>query len=184
MKRSPGILGVALILALANHAQADTLSLQSEDISHGDFMVAAQEFEGFGCAGGNESPQLSWSGAPEGTEAFAIFAYDPDAPTGSGWWHWQLINIPADVTELPAGAGADGSDDIPAGSQQMINDYGYAGFGGACPPEGDGAHRYQFTIYALSQALDVPANASAALTGYMVNAYALASATIEALYKR
>lgn len=171
-------------LAAASAVHADDLTLQSSDISHGDFMAKAQEFEGFGCSGGNQSPQLSWSGVPEGTKAFAVFAYDPDAPTGSGWWHWQVINIPADVTELKAGAGGAESGDMPEGSMQMRNDYGYAGFGGACPPVGDGAHRYQFTVYALSQVLDLPADASAALTGYMVKANALASATIEALYKR
>ena len=176
------ITGLA-ITALAS-ADSHEMTLDSDDIAHGDFMAKAQEFEGFGCDGDDQSPQLSWSGAPEGTEAFAVFAYDPDAPTGSGWWHWQIINIPADVTELAAGAGSTDSKNIPEGSQQMRNDYGSVGFGGACPPPGDGAHRYQFTVYALPAPLDIPADASAALTGYMVNANALASATIEALYKR
>ncbi len=185
MKYSFKILaGLISTIVFSASALADSMSLQSDDISHGSFMGKAQEFQGFGCSGGNESPQLSWSGAPEGTKAFAVFAYDPDAPTGSGWWHWQLINIPADVNELPAGAGGSDSKGIPEGSRQMTNDYGIAGFGGACPPDGDGAHRYQFTVYALSQALELPENASAALTGYMVNAYSLGSATIEALYKR
>ena len=165
-------------------ARADTMTVQSNDIGHGDFMAKTQEFKGFGCTGGNLSPHLSWSGAPEGTEAFAVFAYDPDAPTGSGWWHWQLVNIPADVTELEAGVGTADGEDLPEGSVQTRNDYGVAAFGGACPPEGDGAHRYQFTVFALSQKLEIPEGASAALTGYMVNAYALDSATIEALYKR
>lgn len=171
-------------IAVSSSAFAETMTLESDDISHGDFMDKAQEYEGFGCTGANESPHLSWSGAPEGTKAFAIFAYDPDAPTGSGWWHWQVINIPADVTEIPSGAGGSDSGKLPEGSMQLTNDYGVAGFGGACPPEGDGAHRYQFTVFALPQVLELPDNASSALAGYMVRANALASATIESLYKR
>lgn len=168
---------LAALLA-SNTAFAGTLTLTSTDIANGKFMNKAQEFQGFGCSGGNQSPQLSWTGAPEGTKAFAIFAYDPDAPTGSGWWHWQLVNIPKEVTSLPAGAAA------PAGSQAMNNDYGAKDFGGACPPPKHGVHRYQFTVYALSQKLDLPENASGALTGYMVKAHALESSSIEALYKR
>lgn len=160
------------------------LELTSTDIAHGEFMPRAQEFTGFGCDGGNLSPALSWSGAPKGTEAFALLVHDPDAPTGSGWWHWQVINIPKNVTTLKAGAGTKDSEVLPKGSVQIENDYGVAAFGGACPPPGHGAHRYQFTLYALKQKLDLPTNASGALTGYMVKANALESATIEALYKR
>ncbi|KEA65479.1 Phospholipid-binding protein [Marinobacterium lacunae] len=147
-------------------------------------MDKTQEFQGFGCTGGNLSPQLSWSGAPEETKAFAILAYDPDAPTGSGWWHWQVVNIPAETTSLPAGAGDPSKDLMPQGSVQLSNDYGSKGFGGACPPIGHGVHRYQFTVHALSQELELPENASAALTGYMINAYSIASSTIEATYQR
>lgn len=163
---------------------AENFTLTSNDISHGDFMKKAQEFQGFGCDGGNQSPQLSWSGAPKNTAAYAIFAYDPDAPTGSGWWHWQLVNIPSDVNNLPAGIGTVDNESLPKGSKQISNDYGQKGFGGACPPVKHGAHRYQFTIYALSKKLELPEDASGALTGYMVKANALASSTIEALYKR
>lgn len=147
-------------------------------------MSKAQEFQGFGCGGGNLSPQLSWTGAPKGTEAFAIFAYDPDAPTGSGWWHWQIVNIPKDVTSFAIGAGDPGKNSAPAGSVTIKNDYGVAGFGGACPPQGHGVHRYQFTVHALSKKLDLPKDASGALTGYMVRGHSLGSSTIEALYKR
>ena len=130
------------------------------------------------------SPQLSWSDAPKGTAAFAITAYDPDAPSGSGWWHWQIVNIPANVTSLPADAGDQSKKLAPKGSRQIDNDYGFAGFGGACPPGGHGVHRYQFTVHALSKKLELPENASGALTGYMIHAHSLASSTIEALYKR
>ena len=168
---------LAALLA-SNSALAGSLTLTSTDIANGAFMAKAQEFQGFGCSGGNTSPQLSWSGAPAGTAAFAIMVHDPDAPTGSGWWHWQLVNIPKEVTSLRAGAAAT------AGSQSMNNDYGAKGFGGACPPEKHGVHRYQFTVYALSQKLELPENASGALTGYMVKSHSLASSTIEALYRR
>jgi len=168
---------LAALLA-SKSALAGSLTLSSTDIANGKFMAKAQEFQGFGCSGGNQSPQLSWSGAPAGTAAFAIMVHDPDAPTGSGWWHWQLVNIPKDVTSLAAGAMA------PAGSQQINNDYGVKGFGGACPPPKHGVHRYQFTVHALSQKLELPKNASGALTGYMVKAHSLASSTIEALYQR
>lgn len=147
-------------------------------------MKKDQEFQGFGCTGGNLSPQLSWSGAPKGTKAFALLAYDPDAPTGSGWWHWQIVNIPQNVSNLATGAGDAIKGLNPKGSIQISNDYGVKGFGGACPPQGHGAHRYQFTPHALSKKLELPENASGALTGYMVNSHSLGSATIEALYKR
>ena len=172
------------LLATKTLAGTDSLTLTSKDISHKAFMPKAQEFNGFGCSGDDLSPHLSWSGVPEGTVAFALTVYDPDAPTGSGWWHWQLVNIPADVTSLPRGAGDSSKHLAPKESVQIQNDYGIKGFGGACPPKGHGTHRYQFTLHALSKKLDLPADASGALTGYMINAHSLASSTIEALYMR
>lgn len=177
-------LALSLSILFSGFALAEPFSLVSTDISSGKPMSTAQEFQGFGCTGGNLSPQLSWSNAPEGTEAFAVLAYDPDAPTGSGWWHWQIVNIPKHVTALPTGAGDLSKNLAPEGSTQISNDYGVNGFGGACPPEGHGVHRYQFTVHALSKKLELPENASGALTGYMVNAHSLASSTLEALYKR
>ncbi|MEO0421334.1 MAG: YbhB/YbcL family Raf kinase inhibitor-like protein [Pseudomonadota bacterium] len=177
-------IALAITMPLCLQAHADSFSLSSTDITEGQPMGKAQEFTGFGCDGGNRSPQLSWANAPAGTEAFAIMAYDPDAPTGSGWWHWQLINIPKTVTELPAGAGSASGDAAPAGSRHIKNDFGVAAFGGACPPKGHGVHHYQFTVYALSQMLELPEDPSGALTGYMVMANSLGSATLEALYER
>lgn len=173
-----------LSIFLSGTASADSLKLTSADISQGKAMSSAQEFQGFGCDGSNLSPQLSWTGAPEGTEAFAIQVYDPDAPTGSGWWHWQIVNIPKDVATLATGAGDPSKDLTPAGTLNIKNDYGVKGFGGACPPKGHGVHRYQFTVHALSKKLELPEDASGALTGYMVSAHSLGSSTIEALYKR
>lgn len=177
-------LALPLSLLVSGSAVAATFTLTSTDIAQGKSMSKAQEFQGFGCSGGNSSPQLSWTGAPAGTAAFAVLAHDPDAPTGSGWWHWQIVNISKDVTSLAAGVGDPAKNATPAGSLNIRNDYGVTGFGGACPPNGHGVHRYQFTVYALSKKLDLPKDASGALTGYMVRANSLASSTIEALYKR
>lgn len=182
MRSSVTKIVLPVLLLLSGSAAANTLSLTSSDIAQGKFMNNAQAFNGFGCSGANVSPQLSWSGAPQDTEAYAIFAYDPDAPTGSGWWHWQMINIPKEITTLVSGAGD--SNNAPIGSLSTKNDYGTTGYGGACPPEGDGPHRYQFTIFALSKKIDLPKDASAAVVGYMVHANTLASTTLEALYKR
>ena len=113
---------------LASSVAAETFQLTSTSIAEGQQMDAAQVFQGFGCEGGNQAPNLTWSGAPDGTRSFAVTVYDPDAPTGSGWWHWFAFNIPADVTELPSG------DVVPEGAVELKNDYGSIGFGGACPP--------------------------------------------------
>lgn len=173
------------IFFLSTTVLAESLTLSSNDIKTGELMSKAQEFNGFGCSGSDLSPHLKWVNAPQGTKSFAITAYDPDAPTGSGWWHWQLINIPASTSELASGDGDPKKQLTPKGSVHVQNDYGIAGFGGACPPAGHGIHHYQFTIHALSvERLDLPETASGALTGYMINANTIASSTIEALYKR
>lgn len=161
-----------------------SMTIQSNDIEHGAFMDKRHEADVFGGSGDNLSPHLSWSGAPDGTKSFALFCYDPDAPTGSGFWHWQLINIPPHITEVSTGTGSSDGAKLPDGSFQKTNDYGTVGFGGACPPEGHVAHRYQFTVFALSDVLDIPEGASSAVAGFMVHAHALASVTLEALYKR
>jgi len=174
-----------LSLSLSASAFASTFTLSSDDISHGQTMTKTQEFNGFGCAGGDVSPQLSWENAPKATKSFAITAYDPDAPTGSGWWHWQVVNIPANVNQLASGAGTTKANALPAGSIQIKNDYGSRSFGGACPPKGDGVHHYRFTVHALGVAnLDLPADPSGALAGYMINSQTLESSTIESLYQR
>ena len=173
-----------LLLSLFLSMPASSLELTSKNIKQGTQMNKAQEFMGFGCTGKNISPQLSWSNPPEGTKAFALLAYDPDAPTGSGWWHWQIVNIPKTISSLPAGSGDLSKNLAPKDSLQIENDYGFKGFGGACPPKGNGVHRYQFTIHALSKKLELPEGASGALTGYVVKANSLGSDTIEALYKR
>ncbi|WP_299263199.1 YbhB/YbcL family Raf kinase inhibitor-like protein [uncultured Psychrosphaera sp.] len=174
-----------LLFVLSTPVMASSLTLISNDIAQDKFMDKNQEFNGFGCSGDDLSPHLKWSNAPKGTKSFAITAYDPDAPTGSGWWHWQIINIPTNVMEISAGIGSVNSKHLPKGSSQIQNDYGIEGFGGACPPQGHGQHRYRFTVHALSvEKLELPSNASGALTGYMINANTIESSTIQSLYER
>lgn len=164
-------------------ASADML-LSSDDIAEGQAMDQAQVFSGFGCDGGNLSPSLKWSGAPEGTKSFVITAYDPDAPTGSGWWHWALVNVPTDVSELPEGAGAIDFD-LPGDAFNARNDYSVNAFGGACPPEGAAPHRYIFTVFAMPQGtLPIDETASGALVGYFANNAALDRASITARFGR
>ncbi|WP_430514095.1 YbhB/YbcL family Raf kinase inhibitor-like protein [Pannonibacter phragmitetus] len=174
--------GLMLAATMATAASAQDFKLTSTSIAEGAQLAPAHVFAGFGCEGGNTSPQLSWTSAPAGTKSFAITAYDPDAPTGSGWWHWTAVNIPASVTSLEAGASGAGK--MPAEASELANDYGVAGFGGACPPPGE-VHRYIFTVHALPvERLDLPENASNALAGFMIRANSIASAKITAVYNR
>jgi len=160
-------------------------SINSRDISGEQRLTQNQVFDGFGCHGGNESPQLTWKNQPQGTKSFAITVYDPAAPTGSGWWHWTVVNIPAQTQELPAGAGNQNNEKLPAGAVQGRNDFGYSGFGGACPPEGDKPHPYQITVWALDvDKLPIDKSASGALVGFMLNSHALAKAQLTATYAR
>ena len=146
-------------------------------------ITLAHVFNGMGCAGQNISPALNWSGAPAGTKSFAVTAYDPDAPTGSGWWHWVVYNIPADATGLAAGAG--NGRNAPRGSQEGRTDFGSKGYGGPCPPTGDKPHHYHFKVFALKvDKLDVPGDATAAMVGFNLNANKLATATVTGLYAR
>ncbi|GAA0695478.1 hypothetical protein GCM10010193_57750 [Kitasatospora atroaurantiaca] len=134
--------------------------------------------------GGNLSPQLSWSGFPTETKSFAVTCFDPDAPTGSGWWHWVLFDLPAEVTGLPAGAGSGTFPGLPPGAIHGRNDYGTKDFGGAAPPPGHGLHRYVFTVHALSvEKLGLNDDASAAAIGGTLGFFALGRATICALYE-
>ena len=173
------------LLACAFGAQAAGFTLSSPTIKPGSMLTDAQVFKGFGCEGKNVSPALNWSGAPAGTKSFALTVYDPDAPTGSGWWHWVVFNIPATATGLAEGAGTADGKTLPAGSMQGRTDFGAPGFGGACPPAGDKPHRYVFTVYALkTDKLDIPADGTAALVGFMVNGNKIGQATFSAQYGR
>lgn len=175
----------AALLLGAGLAQAQGFALSSPDIKAGSMMDKHFEFNGFGCSGENKSPALKWSGAPKDAKSFAVTAYDPDAPTGSGWWHWSVINIPAATAELKGDAGNASGANLPQGARQVRIDYGVAAWGGVCPPPGDKPHRYIFTVHALKvDKLDIPADATAALAGYMINANSLAKASFTAKYGR
>lgn len=160
-------------------------TLSSPTIKPNSTLGQEQVFNGFGCSGKNVSPGLKWTAGPKETKSYAVTVYDPDAPTGSGWWHWVVYNIPADVTELSAGAGDVTGKLLPQGAAQGRTDFGTAGFGGACPPQGDKPHRYIFTVYALkTEKIDVPADASAALVGFMIHANQIAKTGFTAKYGR
>ena len=169
--------------ALAGARAARTMSLTSPDIKPGARIPEEQTFNGWGCSGKNISPALSWSGAPEGTKSFALTLYDPDAPTGSGFWHWVMFNIPADVTRLAKGAGDPKSGAAPKGAVQSRTDFGAPGYGGPAPPKGDKPHRYIFTIFAVDvDKLDADENTSAAVVGFNLHFHTLAKATLTGLY--
>lgn len=170
---------IATILALAaSTALADEFKVTSPEFADGT-VKPGQVANAFGCNGDNMSPAISWSGAPEGTQSFAVSMYDKDAPTGSGFWHWVVVDIPASVTTLDAGAGAS-DETLPAGAHMTKNDAGIRAFLGACPPVGD-THEYTVTVKALKvKKLDLPEDPSAALVGFVSNMNTLASATITA----
>ena len=157
--------------------------ISAPDLSSRGRIALTHVYNGMGCTGQNISPALEWTNPPAGTKSFAVTAYDPDAPTGSGWWHWVMYNIPANATGLPAGAGT--GRNAPRGSAQGNTDFGSKGYGGPCPPVGDPPHHYHFKVFALKvDKLDVPGNATAAMIGYNLNANKLATAEIVSLYGR
>ena len=175
----------AAILGAASLANGAGFTLTSPDIKPNAMIDKKFEFNGFGCSGENKSPALKWSGAPKDTKSFAVTVFDSDAPTGSGWWHWSVVNIPANVTELPPEAGAVGGANLPKGAMPVRIDYGVAGWGGVCPPEGSKPHRYIFSVYALkTDKLDIPADATAALAAFMINTNQIAKASFTAKYGR
>lgn len=176
-----------LMLWLVSYtAQAQTFTLKSEDL--GGQATVNEVFNGFGCTGKNISPQLSWVNAPKDTKSFAVTMYDPDAPTGSGWWHWVVFDIPANVTYLQSGAGSatSGKKTMPTGARQSITDYGTVGYGGPCPPEGHGFHQYIITVYALKteKLADLSVSTPPAMVGYYLNANAIEKASLVFYHKR
>lgn len=174
---------LALLLPLAAHA--DDFRAASPDVGGTKPIANKYVFNGFGCAGENISPAVVWQGAPKDTKSFAVTVYDPDAPTGSGWWHWLVINIPVDTHGLQPGAGDPAAKKMPKGVVQTRTDFGKPGWGGPCPPMGDKPHRYIFTVHALKvEKLEVPEDATGALVGYMINANRIASASFAARYGR
>ncbi|MCQ4213174.1 MULTISPECIES: YbhB/YbcL family Raf kinase inhibitor-like protein [Streptomyces] len=162
----------------AFHPQVPSFTVVSDDFEAGGVLKDDQVY-----AAGNTSPHLRWEGFPPETKSFAVSCFDPDAPTGSGFWHWSVIDIPVSVTELPVGAGSGTFEGLPEGAVQVRNDYGSKDFGGAAPPPGDHPHRYVFTVYAVDQEkLGPDSDGSPAFVGFNLRFHALARAQVVAEY--
>ncbi|WP_118915340.1 YbhB/YbcL family Raf kinase inhibitor-like protein [Mycobacterium shigaense] len=160
-----------------------TFGLTSESFADGQSLPTAQVSGIMGAGGEDVSPQLSWSGFPQETRSFAVTVYDPDAPTLSGFWHWAVANLPADVTELPADAGS--GNELPGGALTLVNDAGVRRYIGAAPPAGHGPHRYYVAVHAVDvDKLDLPEDASPAFLGFNLFQHAIARAYIHGVYEQ
>ncbi|GAA1336277.1 YbhB/YbcL family Raf kinase inhibitor-like protein [Arthrobacter roseus] len=168
----------------ADLPQIPDFRVTSDDVQDGAPLDAAQASGVMGSGGQDRSPQLSWSGFPEGTKSFAVTVYDPDAPTASGFWHWAVANIPVGTTELPAGAGSEGSSALPKGAVELRNDAGFQGFVGAAPPPGHGPHRYFVVVHAVDvEQLDVDADTPCAKLGFNLFSHTLGRAQVIGTYE-
>ena len=181
----PAITVVLAGLWATQLVNAADFTIGSAQIREGGRIADEQVFNSFGCQGANVSPALQWKGAPAGTKSFALTVYDPDAPTGSGWWHWVVFNIPASATALAKGAGDSQATLLPVGAIQSRTDFGKPGYGGPCPPAGDKPHRYQFTLYALkTDKLPLDENAPAAMVGFYLHQNLIQKTVLKANYGR
>ena len=188
----PGVLALAAIslcvsvipltLPGVGESAMAKLSVKSKTFTNGGKLPNSTVFNNFGCTGGNRSPHLAWSGEPAGTASFAVILHDPDAPTGTGWYHWVVFNIPPTVHELKEGAGAQGTTDLPAGAVLGLTDFGFSQYGGPCPPVGDKPHHYNFTVYALSSKIDGGPTTTGAALRFLMRGATLTTGTITGRY--
>ena len=156
-----------------------SFTVTSTDVADGQQLAQPHLSGIFGAGGQDVSPQLSWSGFPAETKSFAVTCFDPDAPTGSGFWHWIVLGIPASVTELGTGVAGTGGSGLPKGAFHVRNDYGVKDFGGAAPPAGDPPHRYVFAVHALDvESLDVNDEISPAVAGFNLRFHTIARAVM------
>ena len=177
------LLAAVALIALAGPAWA--LEISSPAMAKNKMIPDKFTANVFGCNGQNISLPLEWKGVPKEAKSLALTVYDPDAPTGSGFWHWLIANIPVATTSLPEGAGVTGNEKLPAGSIQARNDAGAAAYLGPCPPKGYKPHRYIFTIFAVkTDKLNVDANTSGAVVGFMLHFNTLAKASVTYTYGR
>ncbi len=164
--------------------QVAVFTATSKDVSDGAMLPEAQVSGMMGAGGRDVSPQLSWTGFPEGTRSFAVTCYDPDAPTASGFWHWAVADLPVDTTELPADAGNPDAGLLPSSAVVLRNDAGMARYTGAAPPSGHGKHRYFFVIHAVDVGkLDIDEDATPAVLGFNLFSHTLGRAAIVPVYE-
>ena len=154
-------------------------TLTSPDLE--GFVDKTYVYDGFGAGGANQSPELVWENPPQGTKSYLLICHDADAPGPGGWWHWVAFNIPGDCTRLPRNAARG---DMPAGTKMATNSYGDNGYGGPCPPPGDQAHAYLFTLYALREELDLDASAQPAMVLFAADSAILGKASLVSYYAR
>ena len=177
----------ATLLACAafGSALAADFKLTSSDIGPDKPLALDFVFSGFGCTGANQSPALSWSGAPAGTKSYAVALFDPDAMQGKGFWHWLMVNIPAEVTSLARDTGKNDGSRLPSGVLQVRNGFRAAGYSGSCPPTADEPHGYVMTVYALKVSkLEVSADATSPLMLAAIEANSLGKASLTYHYGR
>ncbi|MFK0570283.1 YbhB/YbcL family Raf kinase inhibitor-like protein [Endozoicomonas sp.] len=187
MNRVVSLVGIGLLtitlstLGMGKNPNSDIMTLMSNQVTNSKSFQSQQLYNQWGCTGKNTSPELKWSNVPEGTKSFAVTMYDPDAPTGSGWWHWVVINIPANIHSLSLNAGMESGKNLPKGANMLRNDFGFKGYGGACPPPDSAPHNYHITVYALNiPNLDLNSSASPAMAGFYILQHTLAKTILTA----
>jgi Raf kinase inhibitor-like YbhB/YbcL family protein len=179
-KNAMAMITAFLAAAAFGPALAADFQLTSNDIGPDKPLAQDFVFSGFGCGGGNQSPALSWSGAPEGTKSYAVALFDPDAMQGRGFWHWLMVNIPSSTTSLRRDAGKNDASKLPSGAAQIRNGFRALGYSGSCPPPADEPHSYVMTVYALKVAmLEVPADAIPATMLPAIAAASLGQASLQ-----